>query len=54
MLSFMMKGASTQELLALNRCCLFLYAYNLSDILSGDGSSISDYAWMGMGQRNHP
>jgi len=42
------------DLLALNRCRIYLQAATLSDITTGDGMAISDDAWKGTRSRSRP
>lgn len=44
---FVESGANKEELLALNRCRLYLQAYFLSDLVDGSGSYLLDDAWHG-------
>lgn len=45
--SFLRMNIPLPELLACNKCRLFLKACTLSDIVTGDGNYISDQAWLG-------
>jgi len=53
MQSFIAAQASTSDLIALNRCRLYIYAFHLSDVTSGDGTAITDEAWLGEQSPNH-
>jgi hypothetical protein len=47
MSTFLHTGASLDAMLCLNCCQLFLCAYYISDITSGDGNKIMEEAWAG-------
>jgi hypothetical protein len=45
---FQEKVESIEDLSALNRCCLFLHAYHISDLTDGSGKVITNDAWTGI------
>jgi hypothetical protein len=47
MIAILKCNPSLSQLLAVNKCCIYLRAYFISDIMDGNGSHLSDDAWMG-------
>jgi len=47
-------GATVSEMWACNKCRLALHVFFLSDMASGDGKNIEEWAWSGTTKRNIP
>lgn len=52
MQAFFEATPTQDEFKALNRCRLFIKAYFLSDIVTGDGIAITEEVWMGINCAN--